>query len=169
MEYRTLNKSHKMKSVIRFTAAETGMNLLEFALLLPLLLLIVAGVVDIGRAAYMSMIVSHGATAGVEYGAQNSKTAADSAGMKAAATQDATVVTTTNTTAAAACGCDNGTGNSCNPLPTSACNSSLSCPGGQILECVKVTTHASFDPLLPWPGLPSSYQANGSAVMRVRP
>ena len=169
MEYRALNKSHKLKSVIRFTTAETGMNLLEFALLLPCLLLIVVGVVDIGRAAYMSMIVSHGATAGVEYGAQNSKTAADSAGMKTAATQDATVVTTNNTTATAACGCDNGTGISCNPLPTAACNSSLSCPGGQIIECVKVTTHASFDPIISWPGLPSSYQANGSAVMRVRP
>ncbi len=168
MEYRTLKNSRKAKFLSRFKVAQTGQSLLEFALLLPSLCLLLIGVVDLGRAAYMSIVVSHGAAAAVQYGAQNSKTAADSAGMKTAATQDASVVQAANVTATTKCGCDYGTGASCNPLPTGACDSSLSCPGGQVVQCVQVTTNASFDSLLQWPGLPSSYQANGHAVMRVR-
>ena len=58
MEYRTLKNSRKATFLGRFKVAQTGQSLLEFALLLPSLCLLLIGVVDLGRAAYMSIVVS---------------------------------------------------------------------------------------------------------------
>ena len=44
----------------------------------------------------------------------------------------------------------------------------ITLPSGKVVECVQVTTTASFNPIFSYPGLPTSYTANGRAVMRVR-
>ncbi len=44
---------------------------MEFAFLLPVLLLLAVGVVELGRAAAFTIAVNNAATAGVEYGSQN--------------------------------------------------------------------------------------------------
>jgi len=147
--------------------AERGQSLAEFALMLPFMALLLVGIVEVGRAAFLSMVVSHGATAGAEYGAQNATTMLDTNGMTTAATQDSAygLMTVTPTYG---CLCDNGSGTSCtNPLPPPG-SCSDPCPGGNVVECVQVTTHATFSPLFHYPGLPKSFQANGNAVLRVR-
>src|ERR1700758_500423 len=146
---------------VRRKRRECGQTMLEFALILPCLLLMGAGVADIGRAIYFAFAVNNGATAGVEYGGQSRATALDLTGMQNAATQDANYGPMT-ATATYGCACDTGSGTSCTyPVsPITSC-SSLSCSTGQIVQCVQVTTQATFDPIIHYPGLPTSYQANG--------
>lgn len=148
---------------------EAGQSLLEFALMLPMVLLLVTGVAEIGRAAYYSITVSNAATAGVEYGAQDSQHAGDGNMPQAAVNDGNGIVTLGNTSATHGCRCDDGTGLSCNPMPADGTCANISCGSQTVVECVQVTTHDTFNPLFNWPGLPASYQANGNSVMRVRP
>jgi len=151
---------------------DSGQTLLEFALMLPFLLLLATGIVEIGRAIFYTMAVNNAATAGVEYGAQSALTMVDAHGMETSAINDANFAAMT-AHASYGCTCDNGGGSpaeACSypiPGPPSVCQS-ISCPNGQVVECVQVTTQATFTALFHYPGLPASYQANGEAVMRVR-
>ena len=145
---------------------ERGQTMLEFALVLPCLMLLSVGIVEIGRAIYNTIEVNNAATAGVEYGAQSSQTGVDTAGMQDAAIADGNFPGMT-ATAVYGCTCDTGAGTSCTyPVPpTSSCATFC---GGQIIQCVQVRTHTSFNAIFHYPGLPASYTADGHAVMRVR-
>ncbi len=66
-----------------------GQASVELALSLPLLLMMFLVVVETGRAFYIAISVANAARAGVQYGAQSLSTAADNAGMQAAAANDA--------------------------------------------------------------------------------
>jgi Flp pilus assembly protein TadG len=145
---------------------EGGQSLVEFALMLPLMCLLLLGVVEIGRAAFYSIRVANAATAGVEYGSQNASTASDTTGMTTAASNDANLSTMT-ANATHGCACDTGAGTSCTypVLPPSSCANACA---GQLVECVEVTTQVTFNPLFNYPKLPSSFTAHGNAVMRVR-
>jgi Flp pilus assembly protein TadG len=151
-------------------ARDGGQSMLEFALMLPFLMLLMIGVIETGRAIYYTVEVNHAATAGVEYGAQNATTAQNIGLMESDATSDAGFPGTMTATAVNGCACDDGTGISCSyPLATQSNCPSFSCPQGQqLVECVQVTTQATITPLFHFPGLPMNYQANGEAVMRVR-
>jgi Flp pilus assembly protein TadG len=190
------NKAEGRRPAQRSKSTESGQTLIEFALMLPFMMLLLLGIAEIGRAAFITITVTNAATAGAEYGSQNSADAKDQDGaveLKAICdangyTSDLVPVCQTTTGILAppstvcayhACTCDNGnTGTSCNtivwPLPgTGACTamtdtcSTITCTG-QIVECVHVNTHADFSPLFHYPGLPTTYQANGKTTMRVR-
>lgn len=161
-----------------------GQSLVEFALLLPIVMLLMLGVLEVGRAIAITIKVTNGATAGAVYASQNPTTA-----EATTAIQNAVVCDTNTATFAGAdhypscnysnsqvtvvssygCVCDQGGATSCtNPISGVGSCSNVSCPGGQIAECVQVKTQETFAPLFSYPGLPRSYQANGSAIMRVR-
>ncbi len=164
-----------------------GQSLVECALLLPFMMVLMLGVLEIGRAIYITIRITNGATAGVNYGAQNPAKALDVTGIQNAALCDADgsvfppsgqlssptcnttgILTQGNITPTTGCTCDAGGGNSCNPMPPESC-SGFSCePGSIVVECVKVTTTATFNSLFPYPGLPNQFVANGNAIMRVR-
>ena len=170
--------SLRAAAVRRRNNSEAGQALLELALLLPMMCLLLFGVVEIGRAAAFTIAVNNAASAGVGYGAQNSATASDNTGMQTIAMRDARnggLLSGMTATATHGCLCDptgggTSTGISCTyPVPDpSSCNGIADTCSGQPVECVQVTTHVQFDPLLHYPGLPNNYQANGQAVMRVR-
>jgi|SRR5579862_2821831 len=150
-----------------FRRADRGAALMEFALLLPTLLLMGVGVVEVGRAIYYTIEVNNGATAGVQYGVQTWVTALDTLGMQNASRSEASLSSMTST-ATYGCTCDTGSGTSCTyPVPITTSCYTISCTGGQIVMCDQVTTQARITPLFAFPGLPTSYQANGHAVMRV--
>jgi len=69
--------------------SDAGSALMEFALSLPVLLLILTGAVEFGRFAYLAIEMTNAAKAAAQYGAQNPTTAADQTGMNAVAQQDA--------------------------------------------------------------------------------
>ncbi len=142
-----------------FVRNESGQALLEIALLLPVFLLLLIGVIEIGRAAYASIIVSNAAHAGALYGAQNPATAADNAGMIQAALNDGQDLSGLSATAAHLCTCSTG---------SSAPNCSLSdCASGRLVEYVHVNTSVVFSPMFHFPWIPTSFNLKGQSVVRV--
>ncbi len=143
------------------TPCERGASVLEMALLLPVLLLLFVGLIDFGRAYYLSTEVSAAASAGALYGSQNTTAAQDTNGIKTAALAGAPNVSgMTVPTVAIACECSGST--------ASVSCSSPGCSGSShMIEWLTVGTSATYKPLLPYPGVPSSITLAGQATLRV--
>ncbi len=139
---------------------DAGQSLVELALLLPVFAALVIGSAEFARVAYAAIEVANAARAGVQYGAQNHGTAADTAGIQAAAAGDAANVTSLQATATTYCVCTNGVSITCSNAAT-ACTA-------RIVEYVQVNTSLAFNPLIHLKGLPSTYTLAGKAVMRVQ-
>jgi Flp pilus assembly protein TadG len=147
---------------------ERGLALVELALVTPLLMLLLVGLIEIGRFAYLSILVGNAAQAGAQYGAGNLTTALDVSGMENAALNDGQNVpglTVASPAPSAVCHCYNGT-----TTTTIAC-SQTSCPlaGYHRNVYVQVTAHGSFTPLFNYPGLPSALSVSRTVTMRVTP
>jgi Flp pilus assembly protein TadG len=138
------------------TGSESGSSLVEFGLMLPFLALLLLGVIDFGRAYYLSIVVAGAAHTGALYGAQNPR---DTTGMQNAATGDAPDVPGITATATYGCECSDGSNAvpSCSAPPTCSVN---------VVNYVQVTTSATYKPMFPWPGIPSSLSLRGSAKLR---
>jgi Flp pilus assembly protein TadG len=137
-----------------------GANLIEFALALPLLVVMLLGTIDVGQLAYEYIEVSNAARAGVAYGAQNHVTASDNPGMTQAARNDALNISGLTATPSHFCECSDGSPAACSLGALAAC------PGGILLEYVQVNTSTTYQPWFPCPGIPSSVTVRGSAQMR---
>src|ERR1700688_1288841 len=72
---------HLLQRGRRVRGSESGQSLVEVALMLPFLLLLVLGVIEIGRYAYVSILVANAARAGAAYGSQSPFTAANPNGL----------------------------------------------------------------------------------------
>jgi Flp pilus assembly protein TadG len=140
---------------------ERGASVAEMALLLPILLLVLVGLIDFGRAYYLSTEVSAAASAGALYGSQNTTAAQDSTGIKAAALAGAPNVSgMTVPTVSVVCECSGSTASvSCS---SPGCSSS-----SHMIEWLTVGTSATYKPLFPYPGIPSSITLAGQATLRV--
>src|SRR5579864_8958993 len=66
-----------------------GQGAVELALLAPILVLVLVIAADFSRVFYMSIETANAARAGVQYGAQSTTKASDTAGMQQAALNDA--------------------------------------------------------------------------------
>ena len=62
--------------------------MLEVALLLPVLLILALGVIELGRYMYISILVGNAAHAGAAYGAQSLPLSVDTTGIQTAADND---------------------------------------------------------------------------------
>lgn len=147
--------------------SESGQSLMEFALLTPLLAVLLLGVVDMGRYAYISILVGNAARAGVAYGTQTHITAHDTAGIIAAADNDfqnnGQSVSNLNVSSAYACGCDNG-----GTITVLLGCTTGSCPIGQHeVVSLQVTASGTFNALFGYPGIPKSISVSRTATMRV--
>lgn len=146
------------RPVSGFLLDDRGASLVELALVLPLLMLLLLGAADFGRAYYLAMEIAGAAQAGAEYGAQNPT---DVAGISAAASYDAPNVPNLSvTTPTYGCECANGSGFSAN------CSSRPSCPSSNIVYRVTVKVSATYTPWFRWPTLPSTMSLSSSASMR---
>lgn len=146
-------------------SSQAGLAFVEFAVVVPFLLLLVIGIIETGRFMYLSIMVGNAARAGVQYGAQGPTTMSDSAGMTRAALNDAQSVSgLTIPSAGPVCTCWNGSGES---SPPPACTNAICPTGYHTVRYVQVTASGSFSPLLRYPMLPSSYAIRRQAIMRV--
>ena len=142
----------------RQAAGERGTSLLEFALFLPILLLLLLGVIDVGRYAEFNIVVANAAHAGAQYGAQNLVTAVDTTGIASAAVSDSqNALTAPQVTTSVLCGC-------------AASGLSATCPvtcgSGHPLTYVQVTATGTFNSLFSYVvGVPAS--VSKTAEMRV--
>ena len=135
---------------------ERGSSLVELALVLPLLLLILVVLVDLGRAYYYAISISSAAHAGAVYGIQNPT---DVSGMEVAASSNASDISSLTTSASYGCECHDGSS------VVASCSAPPSCAQNYV-NYVTVTTKATFTPILPYPGMPSSFTLQQSARLR---
>jgi Flp pilus assembly protein TadG len=67
---------------------ERGQALIEMAIALPMLIILLLGLIEVGRYADLAIVVASSARAGAIYGAQNPVTAIDNSGIALAAQND---------------------------------------------------------------------------------
>jgi Flp pilus assembly protein TadG len=138
---------------------ETGSSLVEMALLLPVLILLLMGVADFGRAYYLAIEVSHAASSAALYGSQYPT---DLVGMQNAAVLDAPDVpgfSTASVVATYGCECSDGSS------AIAGCTTTPNCASNAVAY-VQVNTTATYSAMLPYPGIPSPLTLRGSARMR---
>ena len=145
----------------RFASDATGSALVEFALILPVLLLLTFGAIDFAFWIQRSMVVSEAAHAGAVYGTLPGKDT-DFVDMQAAAVAASQNLAGLQATPANWCACSPaGT-----PLPS--CSSACPAPSGPQVEYVQVSTSLPVLPLFAYPGIPASFTVQGFSVLRVR-
>lgn len=142
--------------IASLAGSDRGASLVEFGLMLPFLGLLLIGVIDFGRAYYLSIEVTSAAHTGAMYGVHNP---ADITGMQNAATGDAPDVSGVVATATYGCECSDGSS------PVANCSSQPSC-SINVVHYVQVNTSATYKPLFPWPGIPASLTLQGMARLR---
>jgi Flp pilus assembly protein TadG len=131
-----------------------GQSLAEFAILLPILLILALGAVDYGRVYFAYISVTNAARNGAQYGSTGLDAAADVDGIRDAALEETTELLNASPT--------NPTVSVQGPFPASP-----SCQDGDANPCVKVTVQYTFDTLFDWPGLPTAVTMERSVQMRV--
>lgn len=137
----------------RFSHSERGTALVEFALVAPVLIFLLIGLIEVGRYMYFGILVTHSARAALQYQTRDLITVADTTGAQNAGLQDAPNVALTVT-----------------PSYYCALNGSLvSClsGGSGIVYFAKVQVSGTFHSLLNYPGIPNSVPVSATAVMRV--
>lgn len=140
---------------------ESGQNLVEIAVTLPILLLLMLGGGELARLAYASIEVMNAASAAVQYGDQNSGFAMDDAGMLAAAQEDAANLPgQLSESSSRQYQCSNAVG-------TYITVTNTSCTGAQIEEILTVNTSATLDLVIHCPGLPKTFTVTGQAKQLV--
>jgi Flp pilus assembly protein TadG len=139
--------------------------MVEFALLAPVFIFLLLGLVDVGRYTYYGILAAHAARSGVQYGAQNLVTADDaslnggSSHAASAATADAQSLSNWHVTTSVVCTNNNQSA----PCPA---NNTNSLPPSGLVYFVRVQVTGTFTPLIQYPGL-SSIPISSTAIMRV--
>lgn len=150
---------------------QSGQALIELALVLPMLLFLLIGVIEIARYAYINILVGNAAHAGAMYGAQAlSKAIVNNPDIVTAARNDFASngfnPTTLTVDSSRTCGCDVGgtvsvdTAANCEPNPPPPCL-------GNWAVTIHVTAHNNFSGLFNYPGLPATLNMSSTASMRV--
>jgi Flp pilus assembly protein TadG len=154
---RAITAAGARQGVKRWIADRGGAASVEFALLLPLLVTLVVGIIDYAQLAYQSMEVAAAAQAGADYALHNGYNASGIQGAVTAAT-GLTVTATPAPQLATACV----SGGAIVATAASTCAS-----GGAPGSYVTVAAQATFTPILAWAsfGMPSTLSAQ--AMVRI--
>lgn len=138
--------------------SDSGQALVELAMILPVALVLLLGIAEMGRYANACIVVGHAARAGVQYAAQNRVAASSNTQIIQAAQADASEFSNLTVTPSIYCTCADGASSTCEPTD---------CSGSRIIEYSKVDTQISMQSLFHYPSLPQSYTVKGEAIMRV--
>jgi Flp pilus assembly protein TadG len=164
-----------MSFLVRFCAfckANDGAALIELAFVTPMLLLLVLGAADLGRAYYVGLEVANAAHAGAEYSALNFSTPAKitTAYITAAATQSAPNVSgLIVATPTWGCECSDGTSYSASCTSAMTTCSATGTRGSNVVYRVQVQASATYNTLVPWPFIPSQITLSKTATIRGNP
>jgi Flp pilus assembly protein TadG len=156
---------------VRGLRSQSGQSLVEVALLTPILLALLIGGIELGRYAYIAILVGNAARAGAGYGAQSLVQSVDTTGIQAAADNDfqsnGQNVSKLTVTSSTSCGCDNG-GTTTSAVCTTTANASAgTCAAGHWVVTVSVTASGTFNSLFSYPGIPTSIALSKTSTMRV--
>lgn len=139
----------------RFRRSEKGTSMVELALIAPVLIFLVIGVIEVGRYMYFGILAAHAAETGAKYGAQNTATALDTTGIKNAVLNDGSNLDW-HVTSSTACS-SNGAVVSC---------PSAEPPSGTVYY-VTVQVTGNFKSLLNYPGIPTAAPVSATATVRI--
>jgi hypothetical protein len=154
--------------------AERGGVLAEFAVVIPVALLLLLGAIDFGRVWTLATASAHAAHAGAQYGSQNAQLAADLDGIRNVVINDLS----TSAMLAASDADEDGLGIDdfvitperyceCSDGSSIACDNK--CGGGTSpMVFVRVRIDTTFETLFNYPGIPSEVQISRAAVLRAR-
>jgi Flp pilus assembly protein TadG len=135
---------------------ESGQALIEMAMTGSILVCCLLGVVEFGQITYASIEVANAAKGGIQYGAQNGGTAADSSGIQTAASAAAPDLTI-NASASPSCVCSDGSASTC---------ALGDCVNSHIEETLTVNTTATIKPIIRLPGFGPTFTLHGQAIQR---
>ena len=130
-----------------FGLREHGQSLVELALIAPVFIILMLGVIDYGRVYFAYVSVTNGARNGAHYASASATAAADQTGIEDAAlaeTSELLDISATNPTVTVATGSDS---------------------QGRLYA--DVTMQYTFSTVFPWPGLPSSFDIERTVRARV--
>jgi Flp pilus assembly protein TadG len=147
----------RIKEVVR---SDRGTSLVEFALVAPMLLFLLVGLIEVGRYATFAIMAASAARAGAQYGTQNLTTAIDTTGMEAAALQDGQNIPNFAPKVAHLCSVNGAALTTCPSMGAGGM------PANTVYY-VRVQVTGTFKSLLNYPGIPPSIPVSGSIVMRV--
>src|SRR5436190_4324336 len=145
----------KTQSIPTGNRRRLGNAMVEAALAAPMLFLMLSGVIDFGRAFYFSDIAAGAARAGAQYGILSSANVGNTAGMQAAAREEATGVPSAMFSVTAEFYCQNSAG-----------VRQADCSDSTWEEYVSVKTNITYALMMPWPGLANPLNIGGISVMR---
>lgn len=141
--------------------AQAGLAIVEFALVTPLLMMILVGLIEFGRFMFFSVLLGNAASAGVQFGAQNITNAALTSSMASAALADGQNIAGLKAVASQVYKCWDGT------TATVLASATAPCATLPVVDYVQVVTTGTFSTLFSYPGLPSTFTASRTAQMRV--
>ena len=154
--------ARKRRSAPGRRCRQSGQSYVELAIavtVLPLLLLIAC---DFARMFYSQITVNDAARAGAQFGAQSLVTAANTAGIKSAVTNDASNITLSS---------GSPTVSQCTCISTSTsvpvCSSAYPCSDNPGATYVTVTVSTKFSTYGSYPGLANPVTLTGTAEMEV--
>jgi len=153
-----------LRAVLR--SPPRGAAIVEFALIMPFLVLLLVGLCDLGFGVYGSMQVQAAAEAGAQYASRNGW---DTANIAAAVTSGTGASGITALPAPyQTCGCTNNNVFTQVGTPTNGSCSSLTCsPSGNPGLYASISAQLLYQPMLPYPGLPATLTLAGQAYRRL--
>ena len=138
-----LGNTHALRPIGR----QGGQGLVELALVLPIMLLLFVGVIDLGRVLYSKLSVTAAAEAGVLYASQTKTNAQDTAGITARVLAESSV--------------------SVGNTPTVTVTLSPVNGDGWGMQQVGVTVSQTVTTLFHWVGMPAAYTVQAQVWARI--
>lgn len=144
--------------VLQLLRDRRGATAVEFALLAPVLILLIAGVVDGSRLIVTTMQVKAAAQAGADYARKNGF---DASAIQTAVAAGTSLPVTASPAPSQKSACVSGMTITATAQPTCA-------SGGTAGSFVTVSAQASFSPIMPWPGLTSPSTVSAQSLVRLQ-
>ena len=167
---------HIFALIKKWQRNERGGALVEFALTMPVLILLLAGSVELARITYTAIQITNASRAAAQYGAQNSSSASDydnssaqNAGIQRAAANEASGLSGVTTTVVVSGMCSSGaacTGASSSAGPTCKNTDCQTNSGDHIETLLHVTSSITFSPGIQIKALPTSFTLQHTTVQK---
>jgi len=146
----------------RFLGDQRGANMVEFAIMTPVLLMLTIGATDFARVFIQSHAVAGGSNSGVVFGARRNVDSVNYTEMETRALNDVAGAEGATATASQFCDCPQNPG-----VAVSCLNGS--CPNyGKPRVYVKTVVTKNFSTFAKYPGIPKNVPVQSSGYMRVQ-
>jgi Flp pilus assembly protein TadG len=143
-------------------AAQDGVSTLEFAVVVPVLCILVLGVLDFGMVLWEQMEVSNAARAGAEYAVTANSYSSSTASTAVTSATGLSSITATPAPQGPSYGCPDATRGILSASSTATCPDG-SAPGRYVV----IYAQASYNTIFTWPGVPDPITLSAQAIARV--